>query len=273
MKKQVCLPLALIFALGLSGCAQIEARVQIREGNDKYKAEDYAGAIKNYERARQIDGKSFPELDRMIGYSSIGLYKAEDASPENNKIADRGIEELKRYLQKRPDDTVARENLINLFLNAERTSQAIDFFLESLKKNPNDLPTVRSVAALYAKEGNFPEALKWYERTAQLDRNNPDAYYTFGVVLYEKVAKNPDPDVNANLAYIEKGKQSLQRALALNKESFEANVYMNLLFREQAKLMTDPAQQQVLLQEADVYRNRAVAISKAKKAAQAAAAK
>lgn len=269
MKKQVCLPMALVLALGLNSCTKVQARVVIREANEKYKAQEYGPAIERYERARRIDGRSFPELDRMIGYSAIGLYKPDDPSPANQKIADRGIEELKRYLQKRPEDSVARENLINLFLNAERTSQAIEYFKDYLKTHPNDLSAVRSIATLYAKEGNFPESIRWYEQIAKLDRNNPEAFYTFGVVLYEKVAKNPDPDVAVNLDYIEKGKRALERALALNKDYFEANVYMNLLFREQAKLTQDPAQQQELLKQADVYRNAAVAINKARKAAKA----
>jgi len=269
MKKQVCLPLALVLALGLTGCTKVRSRLEIREGNDKYKSEDYAAAMAHYERARKIDDHSFPEVDRMIGYSTIGLYKPEDPSPENQKIADKGIEELKRYLKKRPNDTVARENLINLFLNAERTSQAIDYFKDYLKTNPNDLPSVRSIATLYAQEGNFAESIRWYEEIARLDRNNAEAFYTFGVVLYEKVAKNPDPDINVNLGYIEKGKTSLLRALAINKEYFEANVYMNLLFREQSKLTPDPLQQEELMKQADVYRNAAIAINKSRKAAQA----
>ncbi len=72
---------------------------------------------------------------------------------------------------------------------------------------------------------------------------------------------------------IERGKSALEQAMKLRKDYFEAVVYLNLLYREQAKVTADPAQQQELLARADQFRNQAVAINKAKKAADEAAAK
>ncbi|MEO8217112.1 MAG: tetratricopeptide repeat protein [Acidobacteriota bacterium] len=261
-----CLLPALVLCISTVACSKIDARVEIREANELYTGEKYQQAIAHYEKARKVDGTSFPELDRMIGYCYLGLYNPDTKTPQNEKYADHAVEELKRYLRRKPEDTTAREALINLFLNSNRNQQAIDFFRDYLQTHPNDLDAVKSIATLYAKAGDFAQSLNWYKKITLLDSSNPEAFYIYGVVLYEKVSKNPPVDRNETLAFIEEGKQALLRAVALKPNYFEANVYMNLLFREQAKLFADnPEAQQQLYAKADEFRNRAIEINKAKK--------
>ncbi len=271
MKKKLCLLVALSLSLSfLAGCQKVQARVEIREANTAYGKEDYATALKHYQRARQIDGRSFPDLDRMIGYSLIGMYVPEDKSPANVKNADAAAVELRRYLKTKPDDRIAREALINLYLNADRITDAINYFREWLQTHPADIEAVRSIATLYAKQGNFAESLNWYEKITLLDARNPEAFYTYGVVCYEKVAKNPPADMNERMQIIEKGKNALQKAISLKKDYFEALVYLSLLYRQQAPIEPDPVKQQALVAEANRIRDEAVAIVRRKKAEAAA---
>ena len=273
MTKKLCLIAALSLSLlSLVGCTKVQARMAIKEANDAYAKEDYGTALKEYRRAREIDAESFPELDRMVGYSLIGLYSPEDKSPANVKNADAAVVELRNYLKKKPDDAIAREALINLYLNADRITEAINYFKEWLTTHKNDLAAVRSVAQLYSKQGDFNESLNWYEKITLLDSKNPEAFYTFGVVCYEKVAKNPPADMAERMAIIEKGKRALTRATELRTDYFEALVYLSLLHRQQAPLETDPVKQQALVAEADRIRGMAVAINNKRKAAAAAAA-
>jgi tetratricopeptide (TPR) repeat protein len=270
MKKLLCLLGAGVLLASLTACGKIEARIAIRQANEHYQAEKYSDALKFYKEARELD-PSFPDLNRMVGYCNIGLYEPGSDNPENNKFADTAIEELQKYLKQRPKDETAREALINLFLNAERTSQAIDYFKEYLKENPADLNAVRSVATLYAKSGDFNESLNWYKKITLLDSKNAEAFYTYGVVCYEKVAKNPPEDMAERLDIIEKGRTALIEATKLREKYFEALVYINLLYREQAKMEADPVKQAALMTEAETYRNQAVEIARARKAAEKAA--
>jgi tetratricopeptide (TPR) repeat protein len=273
MKKKLCLLAALSLSLSwLAGCAKVEARMQIRDANDAYQREEWATALKHYQKARDIDGTSFPDLDRMIGYSFIGLYSPEDKSAANVKNADAAIVELRKYLKKKPEDRIAREALINLYLNAERITDAIQYFREWLETHPADVEAVRSIATLYAKQGDFNESLNWYQKITLLQPRDPEAFYVFGVVCYEKVAKNPPADMNERLQIIDRGKKALQQATQLRQDYFEAMVYLSLLYRQQAPIETDPVKQQQLVAEADRVRNEAIAIVKKKKAEAAAAA-
>src|SRR5438270_13868752 len=161
MKKVLCLIAALTLALSSLGCTKIRARMEIKAANEAYQKEDYAGALPHYQKARQIH-PSFPDLDRLVGYSEIGLSVLDDISATNERHADRAIQELNNYLKKRPDDRIARDALINMYLNANRTSQTIDFFRTYLATHPRDLEAVKSIATLYAKQGNYNESRNWY---------------------------------------------------------------------------------------------------------------
>jgi len=268
MKKKLCLLAALILSLSSAACTKIQARIDIRDANTAYEKEDYATALKGYLQARKVD-PSFPDLDRMIGYSEIGLYVPDDKSPANEKHADAAIAELSKYLQKRPDDRIARDAMINMYLNANRTSQAIEYFRQWLNGHPRDLEAVKSIATLYAKQGNFNESLNWYQKITLLDSNNPESYYIYGVVCYEKIAKNPPADPAEKLAIIQKGQQALAKSIQMKPDYFESMAYLNLLYRQQALIETDPVKQQQLVAEADRIRTQAVEIIKKKKAASA----
>jgi tetratricopeptide (TPR) repeat protein len=270
MMKKLCLLAALILSLSSIGCVQqVKARMEIKAANEAYEKENYSEALVHYQAARQIDS-SFADLDRMVGYSQIGLYVPEDKTPANEQHADAAIVELTKYLQKKPDDRIARDALINMYLNANRTSQAIDYFRNYLKTNPADLDAVKSIATLYAKQGDFNESLNWYEKITLLDSKNPESYYIYGVVCYEKVSKNPPPELPAKLDIIEKGKGALQKAIQMKPDYFESMAYLNLLWRQQAVLETDPVKAQADVAEADKVRGQAMEIIRAKKAASAA---
>ena len=267
MKKVSCLIGALTLSLFALGCNQIKARSEIKEANNAYSHEDYPTALQHYSRAKKIDS-SFPELDRMIAYSHIGMYVPEDKTPANEAHADQAIQLLSNYLKKKPNDRIARDALINTYLNANRTSQAIQYFLDYLKEHPADLEAVKSVATLYAKQGDFQNSLLWYEKITLIDSKNPESYYIFGVVCYEKVAKNPPADDAEKLAIIERGKQALQHAVDMKPDYAEAMAYLNLLWRNQAVIeaKTDLAKGQEDIKKADEIRNRAIEILKARKA-------
>jgi tetratricopeptide (TPR) repeat protein len=269
MKKNLCLIGALILSFSALSCVQLKARVEIRDANDAYEREDYQTALTHYQRARQIDPGGFPEIDRMIGYCNIGLFQPDVKDPANEKHADMAIVALQKYLRVRPVDRIARDALVSTFLSANRISQAIDYYRGYLQKNQGDLEAVKSIATLYAKQGNFAESLNWYEKITLLEPKNPESFYTYGVVLYEKVAKDPPADPVQRLAFIEKGKAALQHAIDIKPDYFEAMAYLNLLFRQQALVEKDPLKQQELIKQADTIRGKTIDIIRAKKLAAA----
>src|SRR5436305_9799421 len=145
MKKKLCLLAALCLSVASFSCKKIEARMAIRDANTAYEKEDYKVALSAYQKARTIDS-SFADLDRMIGYSEIGLYIPDDKSPANEAHADAAIVELNKYLKKRPDEHIARDALISMYMSANLTSQALDYFRNYLTAHRADIAAVESTA-------------------------------------------------------------------------------------------------------------------------------
>jgi len=76
-------------------------------------------------------------------------------------------------------------------------------------------------------------------------------------------------DLVQKLDIVMQGKDALQTAIKMKADYFEAMAYLNLLWRQQALLETDPVKAQEDIAQADAVRNKAVEIIKQKKAQQA----
>jgi tetratricopeptide (TPR) repeat protein len=119
---------------------------------------------------------------------------------------------------------------------------AIGYFEDYLKKTPKDTAAMQKLAFLYAKSGKFNESLQWYQRRAQVEPNNAEAYYVIGVICWEKSYKFADVTHEEREKLIKTGMDALDRAIKINPNYADAYLYMNLLYREKAKQISlDPA--------------------------------
>jgi len=234
-----------VVALNLISCGNFAARIDAKKGNEFYKERKYEEAIDKYKSAL----KKNPDLIQCylnIGLSYMALYVPGSTHPKDVEYASQAINYFKEYL-KRVDDTnptakqQTNEYLVTMYLNADRKDDAIGYFENHLKENPNDTATMQKLAFLYAQAGKFDEALRWYKMRAQVDAKNPEAYYIIGVITWEKCYKFADvtPEQRADL--VKTGMDALDQAIKLNPNYADAFLYMNLLYREKAKLISlDP---------------------------------
>ena len=265
MKRPLCLITVIVLSFTAMSCNKVRARTTIKDANKVYLEGNYPEAAELYKRAQQFE--NFDELDRMIGYSHLGMYRAND--PATHSHAKTAADYLTRYLENNDDDA-AEEVLINLYLNSEQQDEAIKRLERSLEENPDDVLVMKSIANLLAQQGNGREALRWYQEVVRVEPTKENLY-TVGVVLYEMVSKGMAGSKEEALSFIEIGQNSLKRALEKDPEYFDALVYTNLLYREQSVLTDDFAAKTELINKADEYRQRAIAIAR-KRAAEAEAA-
>lgn len=265
MKRNFCLVVALaIAATSLTSCRQLQARSMIKDANSAYAESDYARACDLYKRA--ADKESFPELERVIGYCLMGQFQAGDDSAENLAYANEAAQYLSSYLEKNDDITV-EEVLVNLYLNSNQTEKAIERLEARLGDDPDDTNTMKSIANLLATLGEAEQALDWYRRVAEKNPS-PANRYTIGVVAWEMVDKGLTSSVEESLELIELGKTNLAAAIEQDPEYFDALVYINLLYRQEANFSDDFEEKEALIATAEEYRQRAIAIA-AKRAAEA----
>jgi tetratricopeptide (TPR) repeat protein len=265
----------LLAVTALAGCNKIKSKQEIKRGNEFLKAGQYQSALASYEEAMRLDPGE-KKLNKHIGLAYMGLYQPGSKHPKDLEYAQKAIDHLKAYAAAYPDDEKVREYLISIYLNAERFDDAIDFYKnEMLKRNPKDSKAMQSLAMLYFKKGDFDNGVYWLKKRLEVEGNNPEVYYLIGVQAWDRSYNYPDLDPALRAQIVDEGMQALNKAVELKPDYFEAISYINLLWREKAKMETDPAKKQEDIDLANKYLQQALDLRKQalekEKAAQAAA--
>ena len=226
---------------GCQGTADwLKANYAVKQGNVFYKAGNYLKAIEWYRYATYLN----PDLTvayQNTAFAFMGEYKPGSKHPKDLRYSQGAIDNLKRYLTYYPSDRDAENYLLTIYLQAERYDEAAASFEEQLKTRGND-PAAASelmlrIGMIYAKKGDFDSSLEWYKRRAEIEKDNPEALYTIGVLCWDKVYHAPlTIDLNRRTELIEMGLDYLKRAADQRENYFEAVLYINLLYREKAKL-------------------------------------
>ncbi len=252
----------LLAVAALAGCDKIKSKQAIKKGNEFLKAAQYQSALAEYEEALRLDpGET--RLHKHIGIAYMGMYQPGSKHPKDLEFAQKAIDNLKQYVQAFPEDSKAREYLVSLYLNAERYDDAINFYqTEFLRRNPRDSKAMQSLAMLYFKKGDFDNGVNWLKKRLEVEGNNPEVYYLIGVQAWDRSYNFPDLDPALRAKIVEEGLVSLNKAVEMKPDYFEAVSYINLLYREKAKMETDPAKKQEYTETANKYLQQALEMRK-----------
>lgn len=253
-----CLVLGL---LTLGACNKIQAREEIKRGNEFFKAGTYPQALAAYENAARLDpGQS--KLKKNIGLAYMAMYQPGSKHPKDVEFAAKAIENLTAYLKEHPEDKRAHEFLVSMYLSTDRYDDAIKFYEQRLQTDPKDTKAIQSLAAMYFKKGDFEKGFQWLQKRAEMEPNNPESWVMIGVQAWDRSYHYPDLDPATRAKIIDMGLSAVDRALKIKPDNFDALTYINLLYREKAKIETDPAKQQEDIATADRYRQQAMDLRK-----------
>jgi len=217
------LGLAVVLA-SLAGCTKLQARDQLNKGVQAYKNAKYEDAIAHFQKAVALDPKLLnARLYLATAYAQQYIPGAE--TPENNQMGQQAINEYKRVLE----------------------------------MDPRNTNSVKGIASLYFNMKKFDQAKEYHEKAKQLDPNDPEEYYSIGVIDWTqsyaprqeeraKLGLKPEEPIPAkekkvceslrdrNLPKVNEGIENLNKALLLRPDYDDAMAYMNLLYREKADL-------------------------------------
>jgi tetratricopeptide (TPR) repeat protein len=255
--------LVAVLAVTLAGCNRFKARQLIRQGNAYFKEQLYEDALKKYQEAKDLD-PSEVKLDKFLAMGYMALYNPGSTHPKDQEALSKAIEYFKRYLAERPDDEKAAKFLMTTYMNAQKYDDAIAYFKDFIQKHPTDSAAVQTVAMLYARKGDFENSMIWQRKRAELEPTNPEVFYTMGVTAWDKSYNSP-PDAmtgEARRAIVDEGMKNLDKALELKSDYFEAMFYVNLLYREMAKLENDPAKKAEEIAKADEWQKKGLEVRK-----------
>jgi tetratricopeptide (TPR) repeat protein len=235
---------------------------QFKPGRENDPANDalLTKAIENYKLGseRIQDNPQIRTLSLQYLVAAYGSDKLNDPSQAEPLLL--------KMIQMDPKESANYFLLSRLYEDSGDYENAEATLVKAREMRPMDPVVYTTLAAYYDRQGQFDKLIEALEaRTAQ-EPNNPEAYYTIATYYFNKASR----DFSLNNA--EKGKYAIaglaatDKALALNKDYFEALVFKNLLLRVQATVERDRGRQLALLKEADQLRDRAEELRKLKAA-------
>jgi tetratricopeptide (TPR) repeat protein len=219
---------------------RLKANYAVKQGNDFYKAQDFLKAVEWYRYATYLN-PDLPIAYYNTGLAYVALYKPGSRHPKDLRYAEEAIENLQRYLNFDSNNQDAKNYLLTVYLGAERYDEAGVFFEKEFKDHADD-PVMSSELAqrlgmIYAKKGDFDSSLEWYKKRADIDKDSPEALYTIGVLCWDKVYHSGLLlEIEKRQELTDAGLDYLKRATEMKENYFEAVSYINLLYREKAKL-------------------------------------
>ncbi len=241
------------------GCNKLRARDQLNKGVQAYTNTKYEAAISHFQQAVALD-PSLVNAKMYLATAFAQQYIPGADTPDNNKMAEQAIEQYKHVLE----------------MNASRDQR---------------VNAAKGIASLYYNMKKFDEAKKYNRMVSDLDPNDPDPYYSIGVidwaVSYQprmeeraKLGLKPEENLNPkdkeqkkacmelkqkNSPAIQEGIESLNKAIQLRPDYDDAMAYMNLMYREKADVECDDlAARAEDLKTADSWVDKTLATKKAK---------
>lgn len=236
--------LAVFFLLAvvpLSGCnfiQKLRARDYLNKGVKAFTEMKYDAAAQFFEKSVQLD-PTFETARMYLATAYTSQFIPGSTDPRSEEMAYKGIETFKQVVE----------------LSADPSKPNINAML--------------SIASLYYQLKKFNESMEWCNKIIKVDPKNAEAYYRIAVMHFddslektgvqgENVEFMTPEEKAATLANIEQALQSLEKALQIRPDYFDAMEYQNLLWREKAKFETDAAKKAELIRQADLVSKKAL---------------
>jgi tetratricopeptide (TPR) repeat protein len=267
MNKSRLLTLA-VMSLALissAGCDKLKARDQLNKGVKAYKDNHYEEAIDHFQKSVELD-PALINARLYLATTFVSQYIPGVDSPDNVHMAEQAIEQFQKVLDANP----SRDQKVN---------------------------AAKGIASLYYNMKKFDDAKKYDHMVSELDPNDPDPYYSIGVIDWAvtyaprmeeraKLGVKPLDNLNPknkdekkacdelkekNSAAIQEGMDNLNKAIEIRPDYDDAMAYMNLIYRERADIECDDlAKRQDDLKMADHWSDEVMRVRKikAEKAAQ-----
>jgi len=210
------------------GCDKLRARDQLNKGVEAYKNSHYEQAIDHFQQAEKLD-PGLINARLYLATAFVSQYIPGVDSPDNLRTAQEAVDEYQKVL----DAGSTRDQKVN---------------------------AAKGIASLYYNMKKFEDAKKFNHMVSDLDPNDPDPYYSIGVIDWAETyaprmeeraklglqplehlnAKNKDQKKacdelkDKNSPAIQEGMDSLNKAIQIRPDYDDAMAYLNLLYRERA---------------------------------------
>ncbi|OYT75558.1 MAG: hypothetical protein CFK49_02550 [Armatimonadetes bacterium JP3_11] len=151
-----------------------ESELPVLEGALASLQGEWGVAIEKFQQALKTRPNDF-RIHYNLGIAAYQLRRYTEAETH-----------LKRTVELKPDYTTGWKSLGMTYEARGMPEHAIRAYSESIRREPDDLPTRLKRAYLYQRTGNMDAALADFQRIAKVYPRNPDAHIGAGLILMRK---------------------------------------------------------------------------------------
>jgi tetratricopeptide (TPR) repeat protein len=162
-----------------------------------------------------------------------------------------------------PGDVTSYVGLAKIQEAAGRLDKAFAALERARGAAPDSVQAWTQLAYFHDRQNRFEAAMAVFDRVALLEPDKAEHPYAQAVRYEERVRRDVSLPEAVAVDYLARAQRAIDQALALRPDYFEALVYKNLLLRQEARFAHDPTAQARLLQEADQFQRRAIALREA----------
>jgi tetratricopeptide (TPR) repeat protein len=257
-----------------------------KEGDENKQRLDKA--IEHYERSLEVNKANSPNL-KQLRLNTLGALTAIYSDPPLTNY-ERALAYAEQLVKDNPDDTKNLYAMANLYEKFGRVPEAEQTYVRVTEQNPSDAKACGALAAFYnkplwddagavwventskgARRAKFASAIATLERCAGLDAADPSGYYKLAMFFWDKAYRDPlisDKDKNE---YADKGIATVDTALGMKPDYWEAIITKGLLYRVKAQVSTNPAERKRYLEQAVLLQKQAMDLRKETQASAAGA--
>ncbi len=248
MRSSTSLTIVVIFLLlAASGCSKLKARDELNKGVRAFKGGEFESAVEHFKQSIEHD----PDLLTARVYLAIAFasqFVPGSPDEQNVQFARTAIGEFEKVLEVEPGNLTALGYIASLYYGlsgSEQSDQGIREF--------------------------FDKAKEFRRRLIEVDPQNPENYYSIGVIDWTlafkaNMAKRAElglrPDVplprrslrqlaDENSALVEEGSEMLEKAIEINPTYIDAISYLNLMYRQKADIVATSQEREEWFQRAD----------------------
>ena len=260
-KRSIAIAVTLLM-LPAVGCNKVKARIEMKQGNEYYAEEQYKEALAEFQKGLANDPTATFAW-RSVGLSALAQFKPGDESPANQELARVATEAFENYLAdpEFADDQKVHDYLLSMYLNTKQFDKALAYIDQQAQKNP------AKAGEYMTTKINILDQAKRFDEAVKLGMSfegeqASEILYTLSVSAWNKSYNDPSFSLAEREHIVDLGLGAADKALKIKPDYFEAMAYYNLLYREKAKMTTDPAARQAFLDKATEWMQKAIELRK-----------
>lgn len=222
-----------------------------------------AKAVRNYQTcAEKLAASTNPDEKK---YGKLALdYLVAAYGPDKLNDPAKAEPVVQRMIQMEPGEPTNYFALANIYEQAGVYEEAEQMLVYAKAAKPKDPAVYLQLAGYYNRQGRFEKTIEALEQRAGIEPNNPEAFQTIAGYYWDETRGDASLTEAQRRDYVQKGLESVDKALTLKADYVEAITFKGLLLRLQANLEKDPGKQQAILKEATALGDKANSLKKQK---------